>query len=172
MQRGSNVSGATSICVADGYLWNAAYAHAYFMRMAGSIISPLYCQQTTPRMPQNAPQNVLNLKISRFAAYPPSADLPTPMHVTYLFNNLRTGLRRQQNRQKRGAEANRPPSGSMWLHACVEHQQSLSGGIWLESSSSSKTSIIMERIHRARCAFLTGSWVLIMGCSTHCLPAV
>ena len=53
--------------VADRYLVRSmerCICSAYFTRVAGSIILPLYtANKTTPRMPQNAPQTVLNFKI-------------------------------------------------------------------------------------------------------------
>ena len=69
---------------------------AYLMRVSGS-------SKTTPSMPQNAQQCPKfqnfpggacppTLLYSRFEACPPLAGWSTPIHVTYPFNNLRTGL--------------------------------------------------------------------------------
>ena len=95
-------SGATSIFVMDRYPWNAAYA--YLVRILCVWPAALYrlctANKTTPRMPKNAPLSILNFKIflgERAPRPPPppptcSLGLLTPMHVTYHFNNLRTGL--------------------------------------------------------------------------------
>ena len=97
MKRGSDVSGATSIFVADRYPCRSIERYicacsAYFMRVAGSIISPLYtANKTTLRMSKNAPQSVLNFKISWGNMRP---DLPTwPLRailaeVCFLLKNI------------------------------------------------------------------------------------